>query len=306
MSLRVATFNLKDFFEPRREAERSIVERKLHGVAALLRDADADVVALQEVGSSALLERLLREHLADLRYGEPHLGPRDRRGIGNAIVTRLPILERRVVSAAQLELPRFVVGDPEPYPNVPLRRAVVQLTVDAPGLGAVDVLTIHFKSQLPTPLKDAAGEPVLDRAPRALGEAHLRSLLMRSAEALHLRALVDQRLDRDAERAVVALGDFNDELESLPVRTVRGSFYFVDPARTLESCTARVPAERRFSILHGGAPQLIDHVLVSRSLAARLDGARIANEALRDHGPYVPDGPIEPDSDHAPVIATFR
>jgi hypothetical protein len=42
MALRLATFNLKDFFSPRVEGERAVVEAKVANVAANLREAVQD------------------------------------------------------------------------------------------------------------------------------------------------------------------------------------------------------------------------------------------------------------------------
>lgn len=305
MNLRVATYNLKDFFEPRSDDEGPIVERKIANVAALLRQANADVVAFQEVGSEALMDRLCRVELRELGYDTLQIGPPDRRGIGNAIATRLPVLKKDVVVAGSLSFPRFAVTDPEPYASVPLRRAVVHVTVDAGELGPVDLFTIHFKSRLAAALKDEQGEAVRDASARAIGEAHLRAFVMRSAEALHVRSLVDALLDADPNRNVIVLGDFNDKLYALPTRVVRGAFPYVDPRRVLASATDGLPHEQRFSVLHGGYGDLIDHVLVSPGLSRRLLGAEILNATLRDHGPYIPDSPIQPDSDHAPVLAWF-
>ncbi|NUP05912.1 MAG: hypothetical protein HOW73_07630 [Polyangiaceae bacterium] len=306
MSFKVASFNLKDFFDPRTDGERPIVEDKIANVGSLLRQADADVVALQEIGSSSLLDRLLTEHLGDLGYSHAHVGPVDRRGIGNAIVSRIPVVRRDIIVADRLPFPRFAFADAPPFPNVPLRRAVVHLTVDAGDLGEVDVLTIHFKSRLGAPMKDDQGEPILDASPTGVAEAHIRAWILRSSEALHLRSTVDALLDADPKRRVVVLGDFNDSLDAIPTRIVRGAFQYVEPARALRSCADLVPSERRFSILHAGARDLIDHIFVSSALAEHLRGCTILNETLRDHGPYVPDGPIAPDSDHAPVVAWFE
>src|SRR5690242_16703444 len=95
MSLRIATFNLKDFFLPRNDAERSVAPGKFANVAANLRRANADVVALQEVGEEQQLGRLVKE-LADLGYGEPVVGTTDKRGIRCAILSRVPILWSQV------------------------------------------------------------------------------------------------------------------------------------------------------------------------------------------------------------------
>lgn len=304
--LRIATFNLKDFFDPRTDHERPIVEQKVRHVAELVRRADADVIGLQEVGSASLVERLVSKELAGAGYFPPHVGPGDRRGIGCAIVSRLPIVSSSIVAGDKLAFPRFSANDPEPFGTLPLRRPVVRLRVDAGAFGEVDVLTIHFKSRLAAALKDAAGQPVFDDTPRAIAEAHIRAWVMRSAEALHLRGVVDAILAENPVAKIAVVGDFNDSIDSLPVRTVRGGFAYVDPAKRLTSCAERVELDRRFSILHGGHKDLIDHILVSPALAAHLEGAAVLNETLRDHGPYKPDAPIEPDSDHAPVVAWFR
>ena len=58
MSLRIATFNLKDFFLPKGDAERALVEAKVANVAANVLRAKPDVVALQEVGEEEHLVRL--------------------------------------------------------------------------------------------------------------------------------------------------------------------------------------------------------------------------------------------------------
>ena len=86
MALRLATFNLKDFFAPSTEAEKRVSEAKIANVAANLRRANADVVALQEVGSVELLDRLVTKELPELGYAAPVVGTADKRGIRNAIL----------------------------------------------------------------------------------------------------------------------------------------------------------------------------------------------------------------------------
>jgi endonuclease/exonuclease/phosphatase family metal-dependent hydrolase len=305
MPLRLATFNLLDFFDPSCPEEAGLVEDKLQNIAAILRRADADVVALQEVGSEALLGRLTGLALADMGYRSTTLAAPDRRGIRNAIVSRLPVLEARVHAASSLPFPRMVDGDPPPFDGrIPLRRGVVHVRVDAGALGPVDVLTLHFKSKLGAPMKTSEGVDIDDPSPRGRAEAELRSLVQRSAEALFVRGAVDELL-REPDRQVCVMGDFNDGLYELPVRIVRGAMRDVDPGLVLTGAADRVPPDRRFSVMHGGRRDLIDHILCSASLAARLGGAAILNEALRDHGPPMPDAPPAPDSDHALVVAWF-
>jgi endonuclease/exonuclease/phosphatase family metal-dependent hydrolase len=298
MSVRIATFNLKDFFLPRAEEERALVEAKVANVAANLRRANADVVALQEVGEQEHLGRLVTKELGDMGYGAPVIGTPDKRGIRCAILSRLPILWSQVHTRKSLPFPRFVEGDAEPFADrIPLRRGIVHVRVDAPGLGEVDVMTAHFKSNLGVSLKTGEGRELEDATPRGRGEAAVRSLVQRAAEALFVRGLVDDVFHALPDHAICVLGDLNDVPDSLPVRILRG---MGEPSSgALRACADLVPAERRYSCFHGNEPTLIDHVLVSERLFRAARTFSIFNEALRYHGPHVEPTPLTEDSDHA-------
>jgi endonuclease/exonuclease/phosphatase family metal-dependent hydrolase len=300
-TLRLATFNLKDFFHARNEGESGVVEAKLANVATSLDRARADVVALQEVGSVELLARLVGA-VRKLGYGEPVVGSEDRRGIRNVILSRLPVQWSQVHTAAGLDFPRFVEGDPDPFPRrIPLRRGVVHVRIDAGNLGEVDVMTAHFKSGLPARLKTTEGKELPDTTLHAEGSSYVRSLVQRAAEALFVRHLVDGIIARSPDHAICLMGDLNDTLDSLPVRLVRG--VDVSSKYHLRSAAEPLDAERRFSCFHGGAPILIDHILLSERLFGGLRSCEIHNEALRYHGPHVDDPPLTPDSDHALTVA---
>jgi endonuclease/exonuclease/phosphatase family metal-dependent hydrolase len=304
MAIRLATFNLKDFFAPRRDEERASVAAKVDGVVASLRRARADVVALQEVGSIELLEQLVTA-LPELGYGPPVVGGEDRRGIRNAILSRLPIQWAQVHEAKSLPFPRFVDTDPEPFPNrIPLRRAIVHVRIEAGALGELDVLTAHFKSGLPAPMRMASGEPIENATPYGLAESAVRSLVFRAAEALHLRSIVDGVFAHSPDHAICVMGDLNDTLDSLAVNIVRG----LEPTNKhhLRPGAALVPEEARFSCHHGGQPTLIDHVLSSERAYRALRHFEIHNEALRYHGPFDERAGMTIDSDHALCVAEFE
>lgn len=304
MTLRIATFNLKDFFPSKGPEQSAAVAEKVATAAASLRRANADVVALQEVGEG--MAQVLRDAVSELGYGPPVVGTADKRGIRNAIFSRLPVLWSQVHTAKALPFPRLFEGDPEPYEGrIPLRRGVVHVRVDAGGaLGEVDVLTAHFKSNLPALLKTATGTEIPDANVHAAGESAIRSLVQRAAEALYVRGLVDAVFAQSPDHAICMLGDLNDRADSLPVRLVRG----LDPSHQhhLRITSDIFPAERRFSCFHGGGSSLIDHILASERLARALTSYEIHNEQLRDHGPP-PDGDsaITADSDHALNLAIF-
>ena len=171
--------------------------------------------------------------------------------------------------------------------------------IDAGDLGGVDVLVVHFKSGRGVPLRNAAGEPIAPVVSRDYGEATVRALVFRAAEALFVRGAVDDLL-ADPKKKVAVIGDFNDVIDSVPVRIVRGGGPML-----LQSCTELVAKEKRFTVLHNGNRNTIDHILVSPALRDRLKNAAILNEQLHDHDAGFTDAP-RADSDHALVVASFE
>ena len=303
MALRIATFNLKDFFLPRNDAERSAAPGKFANVAANLRRANADVVALQEVGEEQQLERLLKE-VSDLGYGAPVVGTTDKRGIRCAILSRLPVQWSQVHTAKAIPFPRFLETDVDPFhERIPLRRGVVHVRIEAPGVGEVDVLTAHFKSNLPVRMRAKDGREIEDTTTRGRAESALRSLVQRAAEALYIRGLVDDIMKHSPDHAVCVLGDLNDQLDSLPVRILRG---VGTPGHdALRPVAELLPATLRYSCFHGNEKALIDHILVSARLFGSAKAYEIYNEKLRYHGPHVEPIEATEDSDHALCVATF-
>ena len=307
VGLSVATFNVKDLLPPASDPARAALPAKLDWIARMLRAADADVVGLQEVGSAELLAAVAE------RMGSPTalyqvMGTTDARGIGCALLSRLPVLEARVHTAESLAFPVFVTGDAQPFgARIPLRRGIVHARVETP-VGPVDVLVAHFKSSRPVGVRDASNREVPPRTARETADASLRSLVWRAAEALHVRGLVDQILEARPGARVAVTGDFNDVPDSTVLRCLRAS----DGAgegpgansgiAALADCTTGVDPARRFSCLHRDSRVQIDHVLASESLRALLVGARFFNDALRVHD--VTDA-LAPDSDHAPLVVRF-
>jgi endonuclease/exonuclease/phosphatase family metal-dependent hydrolase len=299
MPVTLATFNVKDLFDATDDPSRAHLEVKLATLGRVLEAARADVVALQEVGSADVVRRLAWK-AASLGYGEPVMGTMDARGIGCAILSRVPVVVSQVHTAASLPFPTFVEGDPQPFgTRIPLRRGIVHARVDAGSVGTIDLFVAHFKSNRALPMKDKRGEAVTPKTGRDYAEGHVRSATWRAAEALFVRGLVDATLATDPARHVVVAGDLNDHPLSQVVRVVCGG-----GEHSLVPCADAVPEAARFSILHDGRKQQIDHILVTQALRARLQTARFLNEELRDHGEFDRDVPL-PDSDHAAFVVSF-
>jgi endonuclease/exonuclease/phosphatase family metal-dependent hydrolase len=228
------------------------------------------------------------------------MGTTDARGIGCALLSRLPLVEARVHTAESLAFPVFVAGDAPPFgARIPLRRGIVHARVETP-VGPVDVLVAHFKSSRPVGVRDASNREIPPRTAREAAEASLRSLVWRAAEALHVRGLVDEILAARPGARVAVVGDFNDVPDSAVLRCLRAGEG--NGTTALADCTTGVDPTRRFSCFHGDSRVQIDHVLASESLRALLDGARFFNDSLRV---LDPDDVLAPESDHAPLVVRF-
>ncbi len=312
----IATFNVKDLFAagPEPDGEAHVVA-KLDSLASTLGAVDADVVGLQEVGSIDLLDRLCDRLGANGPYRERVVGTADSRGIRNALVSRVPLLGSLVHAPGRLEFPVFRAGDPPPFGDrIPMRRGIVEATVDAGPLGRVHVLVAHLKSNRRLLLAQDAGRVL---TARELAEGDLRSLVWRCSEALFVRGLVDDLVSKDPDARVAVVGDLNDRPGSLVTRILCGGGSSGDTPGELLSAAELVPAERRFSILHKGKPDVFDYVLVTANLYARATGAQFYNETLQDHTlvglsperlAATPDqmpAAARPDSDHAPLAVRF-
>ncbi|MEZ4410630.1 MAG: endonuclease/exonuclease/phosphatase family protein [Polyangiales bacterium] len=332
MTFRIGTFNCRDFFDDAvphvigqldregfgiwaRRRARTLFQRKLEAVATVVARMDADVVAFQEIEGAHVLDAL-RDLLPQHGYLPAVAGVADARGIACGVLSRFPITAVETHGAGELAFPSFAEGDPRPFTSrLSSRRGVLEVDLTLPDGSALAVMVLHLKSARPIPKLDEAGDPIAEEGHYAAAEGAARSLVARMAEALFVRSRIDARLMRDSRAQLAVAGDFNDGPDSLVVRSIAGTV--ADPPRgrntdldavtalesgVLHHCAKTIPQAARFTILHRGEAQQIDHVLVSRSLWRRFKTARALNEELRDSGV---EGREDVSSDHAALVAEF-
>ncbi len=92
----------------------------------------------------------------------------------------------------------------------------------------------------------------------------------RTLQAAAVRRWVDQLFDQNPAAKVIVLGDLNETSDRPPVTTLTHSEI---PDRRLHDLALRLPAEDRYSFVFQGQSLLLDHILVSQSMA---DDAEIA------------------------------
>jgi exonuclease III len=134
--------------------------------------------------------------------------------------------------------------------------------------------------------------------------------MKRMSQALEVRRLVDQILDSDPNAEIVVAGDFNASPDEVPVMAIRGDVENTGNAdlvgRVLVPIEHTIPAPARFTLYHQGRGEMLDHMLITRNLLAHYRDSEIHNELLHDESAAFAVDRKFPESDHAPVVATFE
>lgn len=152
---------------------------------------------------------------------------------------------------------------------------------------AIFVVGVHFNSQL--------GDAPLFGRFQPPGRP---SRVQRTAQARVVADFVRQLLAIDPGANVLVAGDMNDVEGSPPLVALEQA--------GLASATERVPEGERYSYVFQGNAELIDHVLLSRSLRERMVDVRIAHanadyaRAPSDHDPVAVRMNVRPDVDALP------
>jgi endonuclease/exonuclease/phosphatase family metal-dependent hydrolase len=278
-TLRIATLNCLNLALPGRRiydgwppysADEYLA--KTQWLATMLDRLAADLVLVQEVFHENALSDVVRQtvsqgrnwSLAAPRADEQNTRPR----LG--LLWRAP-WQPVVESIADLP-PGCAVPVPERAEHAafsrPLLRARVPLALPGGGSTELTLLNVHLKSRRP---EYVDGEDRDD--PRTEARAQLRALIMRGAEAAAVRRIVMEATHANRSPLIVA-GDFNDEAGAVTTQIVADTswkredrpqrdcmlFNALDVERLLAPGRGRDTA---FTILHGGEPERIDHVLVS-------------------------------------------
>jgi len=321
-ALRLATFNLENLDEQKGPKEPALPDRIRILRPQLLR-LRADVLCLQEVNGQerpgqprALLA------LAELLQGTPYQGyhlvttqtqagpPYDVRNL--VVLSRFPVAERRQLKNSMgapsyqkvTAVPAETVARP-----VEWERPILYARLDVGGGRALHVIDLHLKSKLPTEIPGQKADRFTWKSPRGWAEGSFLSSMKRVGQALEVRLLVDEIFEAEPEAWIAVAGDFNAESGEVAAVAIRGPVEETgNPAhapRVLVPCENTIPESSRYSLFHLGRGLMLDHVFVSRSLAAFYRGAEIHNEVLPDESGAFRTDIQFPESDHAPVVAEF-
>lgn len=322
--LRIATFNLENL-DDRPDVRPSLADRITFLQPQLLR-LEADLVCLQEVNAQqaaphqsrtlAALDRLLEgtpyADYARVFTGSPSgEGPADRHNL--VVLSRFTIEASRQIHHELVPPLSYMPSMARPPAIAPMElswdRPILYTTIHLPKDQHLHLLNLHLKAPLAVAIQGQKLSAESWRSMSGWAEGFFVASIKRAGQALEARLLIDRLLDAEPNALIAVCGDFNADDGEVPVRIIRGGIEDhvgeAENMRELIALEQRVPLARRYSVLHAERPVMLDHVLVSRALAAWARRIEIHNETLRDEaaGPAT-DSPIL-GSYHAPVIAEF-
>lgn len=322
--MRLATFNLESLDLGARAgidfADRVAVLRP-----ALERLA-ADIVCLQEVNGQHVagheerrlvaLDKLL-EGTPYQHYERATTSGASGRGVADVhnlvTLSRFPITGAREIRHDLVAPPLHtsIMGVPGGGAQVPVRfdRPLLVTDVALAGGSVLSVINLHLRAPLASPVAGQKAGPFAWRSVAGWAEGFYLSALKREAQALELRLAVDAMLSHDPAALIAVAGDFNAEDYGPTLRLAVAAEEDLGAgelaAQSLIVLDRAIPADRRWSVLHHGRAQMLDHILASRALYGHFRSAEVHNEGLGDEALGYGKALHSAASYHAPVVAAF-
>jgi endonuclease/exonuclease/phosphatase family metal-dependent hydrolase len=317
-SFRLATFNLENLNVSR--GHENEFERRIVVLRPILKDLAADVLCLQEVDAQKMsphgsrqflaLDRLLSGTAYQNYYQATSVRPGSAMpaDIHNLVIlSRWPISEQRQlhhdIVAKWRWTPPAEGSSLPPSVEIEWDRPLLYAKISLPGDTALHVTNLHLRARRAVPIPSRS--KVSCASGRTWAEGQFLAAQRREGQALETRLFVERLFDHESNALIAICGDLNSEEHDTPARLLMGMPDEEDgniSRSALIPLGTRVEKVHRFTTVHAKRPVLIDHILASRTLAARCKDVAILNEDLQDE--VETKEPIL-GSLHAPVIASF-
>lgn len=322
-AIRIASYNLESLDEP--PIGRVPVESRIEALRPQLNRLRADVLCLQEVNGQdeqdgtrglRVLDRVLEGTVYE-NYHRVHTqspsnkGARDRHNL--VTLTRFPIISHEEVCQTKMAAPLYQSATAKPPMDGPQaiewERPVLSSQLDIGAKAPLHVINVHLRA----PRAAFIAGQKLDRhswkSMPGWAEGYFIASVKQSGQALEVRFAIDEIFDADPHALLCVTGDFNAEDHEAPVRIIRGDEDDTGNGafqpRMLVALERSLPNSNRFSVIHRGRPEMVDHILASNELMAWFRHAEIHNEALGDEVGSPAATPDAPQSYHAPVVGEF-
>ena len=249
-------------------------------IAKAIVHADADVIVFQELENEYLLQGMVDTFLKDSGYEYIACQrTNSTRGINLGVISRLPI--------KSLTSHRFKTLT---HPDAPgktwkFARDAMQITLNIDG-AELHLFNVHLKSNSKRP-----------------GDEH--SMLWRTSEAIALKGLIREMVQKDPDALVIAMGDFNSNIETRPeqVRPWPATEYLRkaedDGSQLLNDAHDEIEAFEKRITIPGSGPYpsaIFDYIYASPKLHTML---------VKDSAKIISDPSLVSGSDHYPLYATY-
>jgi len=327
--MKIATFNIENLDNKADERNPSLEQRKPI-LQEQFKRMDAEIICLQEVHGQELPNHTSsnpKRDLSALDYilkGTKYEGyqraytrtdegnPYDKRNL--VILSTYDIVEFDQYRNSYIDNLEYkqVTANPshEKAKKVSWERPILHAKIKLPNDQILHILNVHLKSRLASNITGQKADRYSWESAAGWAEGYFLSSIKRVGQALETRILIDKIFDNDPEANLVVCGDFNAEPGEVPVEAIQGKTENTNNqklnSKVLISCSRSIAESIRYSHLHHGEGNLLDHMLVSRSLYQYFQQAHIFNELLHDESlPYSFDTKF-PESDHAPFICDFN
>lgn len=183
-------------------------------------------------------------------------------------------------------------------------RPILYAQVQVSDIGLVDVMNLHLKSHITSNVSGQQSNNYTWKNAAGWAQGYFIFSTKRVGQALEIRMLVDVIFKHSPNAKIVVCGNFNAEPEDVTVEAVCGR---VDNTGNPDSrgsvllpCGCAIDESIKFSHLHHGKGNLLDHMLISQSMYHLFVKADIFNENLHDESlPFSSDLKY-PKSAHVP------
>lgn len=193
--------------------------------------------------------------------------------------------------------------------SVLFERPLLVTKIELPSGARLSVVNLHLRAPLASAIPGEKTGPFSWRTMRGWAEGYYLSALKRIGQAFELCLVVDAILREKPDAFIAIAGDFNAEDHETPLRLAIGATEDTGSgslsAESLVVLDRALPADRRWSVLHAGRPQMLDHILASRALYGHFKAIEVHNEALGDEVLAYEKALDAVGSYHAGVVATF-
>jgi endonuclease/exonuclease/phosphatase family metal-dependent hydrolase len=323
MRLRIATYNLESLGDETRDDPP--LETRIRVLRPALVALAADVLLLQEVSARTKRKDGLRvlDALDRLLEGTPYArferasstqvsgGPAAKHNV--VILSRLPILQTRqhwhdyvAPFAPPIARGAATAGAVD---EVRWDRPVLEAELACPDGEPVTVLDAHLRAPIAAFIEGEKLSAGCWRTTEGWSSGYFLAAMKRLGQALEIRRRVDEILTARPKGRVLVGGDLNATESATALRILRAEVEDTGndalASRVLVPLEAKIPEEQRYTVIHRGRRQLLDHLLASEALARIHVSSAIHADGLIDEydvglGRVQPLGSLD-----APLVAEF-